>query len=447
VNVRSLESHLALLQLGLAACVIAIFACSSVWLSGRTLQRQERLELAATAKRLAASIERERGEEGDLARGAKDAVGEESPIVAEIEVRDSTQHLVYRYGERLVRGKRDGTVQTLVPLSRGASLIARMSTEPRRHAVAALAMALAITAVPLFLVTLAVSRVLARRALRPLSQISRQADRASQNGSVEPLGTTGDPTEVAALAGSFNRLLARLESMIRAERNFTRDAAHELRTPLTVISGELEHAALDRSLPDRQRDSLLRSWAQTRAMSTLVEALLLLRKADDVHRDPIVSALPVNLGDVIREVAADLRREWPDRDRDVDVAAPDEALVAGDPALLAAAARNLLANALKFSAAGAPVRVILVTAPTGCTVIVEDGGPGIPAEDRERIFDPFFRGSEARAAHAGFGLGLPLIRRVARAHGGDVTVGQSTLGGARFELVFPPWLPPSFRSR
>jgi two-component system OmpR family sensor kinase len=74
-------------------------------------------------------------------------------------------------------------------------------------------------------------------------------------------------------------------------------------------------------------------------------------------------------------------------------------------------------------------------------VVVEDGGRGIAAEDRDRIFDPFFRGAEARASHDGFGLGLPILRRVARAHGGDVAVSASALGGARFELRLPGWMP------
>jgi two-component system OmpR family sensor kinase len=85
--------------------------------------------------------------------------------------------------------------------------------------------------------------------------------------------------------------------------------------------------------------------------------------------------------------------------------------------------------------------VTVLTCRGTCQVVVEDGGPGIAPEERERIFDPFYRGSEARARHEGFGLGLPILRRVARAHGGDVNVSASPLGGARFELSLPGWAP------
>jgi two-component system OmpR family sensor kinase len=77
------------------------------------------------------------------------------------------------------------------------------------------------------------------------------------------------------------------------------------------------------------------------------------------------------------------------------------------------------------------------------SVFVEDAGPGIDASERERLFDPFFRGTEARANNSGFGLGLPILRRVARVHGGDVAVERSSLGGARFELQLPRWRPES----
>jgi two-component system OmpR family sensor kinase len=78
-----------------------------------------------------------------------------------------------------------------------------------------------------------------------------------------------------------------------------------------------------------------------------------------------------------------------------------------------------------------------------CRVVVEDAGAGVAAGDRDNIFDTFYRGAEARASKEGFGLGLPILRRVARAHGGDVLVTQSTLGGARFELILSGWSAPA----
>src|SRR4029079_9116693 len=103
----------------------------------------------------------------------------------------------------------------------------------------------------------------ARRALLPLSRMAGQAEQASaESGTVDPLGRADDPVEVALLAASFNRLLARLEHTLRAEQAFSRDAAHELRTPLTILSGDLEYARTDPALPEQQRFPLARAWEQ-----------------------------------------------------------------------------------------------------------------------------------------------------------------------------------------
>ena len=136
-------------------------------------------------------------------------------------------------------------------------------------------------------------------------------------------------------------------------------------------------------------------------------------------------------------MSAESGTRYPGRGADIALTAPDEVLVHGHPALLASALRNLLDNALKFTRVGQPVRILVSENGANACVVTEDGGTGIGAADRERVFDPFFRGSEARAGGSGYGLGLPILRRVARAHGGDVVAGRSELGGARFELTLP----------
>jgi signal transduction histidine kinase len=316
-----------------------------------------------------------------------------------------------------------------------------MSTRPRHAAVAALALALLLTGLPLFaLVTLA-SRSIASRALTPLSRMAAQAELGPAQGVVQPLGHASDPLEIAVLAASFNRLLARLDLALQAEQAFTRDAAHELKTPLTVASGELEYARPETGLSRRQRVSLDRAWEQVRTMTDLVEALLLLRRADPLPHGAASEFVPVNLADLARDLSRELMERAPERTPDVAVSAVDEVLVSGHPVLLASALRNLLSNALKFTEPGQAVRIEVGEHDGRSTVAVDDGGKGIHANERERIFDPFYRDAEARATREGFGLGLPILRRVARAHGGDVVVGPSSLGGARFELSMPSWSP------
>src|SRR5207253_1242144 len=141
----------------------------------------------------------------------------------------------------------------------------------------------------------------------------------------------------------------------------------------------------------------------------------------------------------VRDLSRELVARLSERKADVDVDADDEVLVSGHPVLLASALRNLLSNALKFTEPGQRVHISVHECEGRSLVTVEDGGKGVRVDERERIFDPFYRDSEARATRAGFGLGLPILRRVARAHGGDVAVGESALGGACFELSMPAW--------
>src|SRR5439155_1120515 len=125
------------------------------------------------------------------------------------------------------------------------------------------------------------SSVIARPALRPPSRITSQPENTPWDAQARRFGSAGDPAEIGALAGSFDRLLERLDEILRAERNFTQDAAHELRTPLTVLCGEIEYAVQDPSMPPHIRDGLDRALQQARAMSDLVEALLLLLQGPD----------------------------------------------------------------------------------------------------------------------------------------------------------------------
>lgn len=439
MSTRSLVHRLALLQLLLAGALILAFSGSTVWLVSRTLERQETALLRESVSHMAESLDREWREEGDLRRAAAAAAEEDSPINVRFEVFDASGRKVFSTASSASRASETRRRSLRAPLARGGWVVASVSTEPRRRALSALVTALALAAIPLFIGVTVLSGAVARRALRPLSRITVEAEEATRRGVLRQLEHPTDPSEVATLAAAFDRLFARLDETLRAERHFTQDAAHELRTPLTVLSGELEYALQDASLAEPHREGLRRAWDQTRALTELVEALLLLRRTESEPARGEETAVPINMGDIARDLARELSGRLPDRAGDVEVLADDEALVTGHAALLASAVRNLLSNALKFTRAGQPVRVSVSSNGGRCTVVVEDGGPGIPASDRERVFDPFYRGGEARTSHEGFGLGLPILRRVARAHGGEVEVSASPLGGARFELTLPAW--------
>ena len=439
MSTHSLVRRLASLQQILALVLILLFAGFSMWISAKTLERQESTFLHNAASQMAGSIALEWREEGDLRVAAEAAMVEEAPVGVHIRVLDAQGREVYSApgGDRT---DRRGWPEARVPLAGGGWIVASASGEQRRLALIALALALAVTAIPLLAGVTALSRTIASRALAPLSRIASQAERANGDGTSGCFASSDDPAEVATLAGAFDRLLARLHETLRSERHFTQDAAHELRTPLTVLCGELEYAIQDRSLAPRLRVGLDRALKQARDMSDLVEALLLLRESDTGARAPQELGQPVNLSDLVRDLEREFRAPALDRAGDFHVAAEDEVMVAGHSTLLTSAIRNLLSNAFKFTPAGQPVSVRVFNGTGRGTVIVEDAGPGIAPTDCERVFDPFFRGPEARAGRDGFGLGLPILRRVARAHGGDVVVTSSSLGGAQFEMFIPSWV-------
>jgi signal transduction histidine kinase len=176
-------------------------------------------------------------------------------------------------------------------------------------------------------------------------------------------------------------------------------------------------------------------------MRELVEALMLLHRASEGTPSVRKAFEPVDLSDVLETAMRSISHRHPGRSSDIQVHAGLDVVVSGHPVLLAAGVRNLLDNAIKFTADGTRVRVTIIQDQQWASVYVEDAGAGIDASECERLFDPFFRGTEARANNSGFGLGLPILRRVARVHGGDVTVERSSLGGARFELQLPRWRP------
>lgn len=314
-----------------------------------------------------------------------------------------------------------------------------MSDRARKATLAALARALLIVAVPLLLLAFALSRWTTRGALRPLEAMTQRAVDLSLEVGALTLGGSGGLTELERMRVAFDRLLDRLNQQLRSERQFASDASHELRTPLTVLSGEIELARAEAHLTPETRAGLARAAEQVRTMQELVEALMLLRRASEGSLLGRQAFEVVDLSDVVDAAKREGELRYPGRHDDIGAQVELDVVVSGHPVLLLAGVRNVLDNALKFTDVGTRVRLIVAQAGAWASLCVEDGGRGIDEADRERVFDPFFRGAEARAGSPGHGLGLPILRRIARVHGGDVTVERSSLGGARVTLKLPRW--------
>jgi signal transduction histidine kinase len=242
-----------------------------------------------------------------------------------------------------------------------------------------------------------------------------------------PVPVTHD--EVQRLADTMNQMLARLEQGQLRQRRFVADASHELRSPLTTLSASLELAALG----DHDPKSHAVMQAEVARMRRLVDDLLLLARAD--HDELLAPHDDVDLDDVVRSESARLRASA--LPREVDVQAEIHPVrVHGDADRLGQLVRNLLENAAQATAS--TVRVTLTSSGTEALLVVEDDGPGIPPEDRARVFDRFVRLDPGRSRHrGGSGLGLAIVREIARSHQATIVVAHSSLGGARFELRMP----------
>lgn len=219
--------------------------------------------------------------------------------------------------------------------------------------------------------------------------------------------------EIAALAGSFNRAAERIEALVTAQRRSLAFASHELRSPLARLRVALEMM---------QGDPALRAAAErdVAELDALIGELLELSR---VEARGAAEREPVDLLALAAEEAAryDLEAEG----------AP--AVVDGDPRLLRRLVRNLLENARRHG--GGAVRVHVEGRDGGARLCVEDEGPGVPEAERERIFEPFYRPPGSPETGAGFGLGLALVRQIARAHGGEARLRPRDGGGSVFEIT------------
>jgi two-component system, OmpR family, sensor kinase len=278
-------------------------------------------------------------------------------------------------------------------------------------------------------------------AIAPLKRLAAEVQRRDA-GSLEPIIAPELPAETAPLIDELNRLLARLRQAFDKQRAFVADAAHELRSPLTALSLQLQ-------LLDRARDDTARNEARARLGSAIERAIHLASQLLTLARqEPEGAPLqlqPVPLEACAREAIADVHPFA--EQRDIELSLTDEGLahapllVKGDPDAIRTLIRNLLDNAVRYSPADATVKIHLdrTSGPpewAGVRLTVEDEGPGIPPAERERVFDRFFRRSDA--AEGGSGLGLAIVSAIAGRHHARVTLDDAQPHGLRVIVTFPP---------
>jgi heavy metal sensor kinase len=281
---------------------------------------------------------------------------------------------------------------------------------------------------------------LARRALRPIEQISAQAETISAERLGRRLPIDNPDDELGHLARVLNDLLARLETSFEQMRRFTADASHELRTPLTAIRSVGEGALRARQNDPDSREVIGSMLEEVERLTTLVDALLTLSRAEGGHI--AIRREPVALLDLTREVTSHLSVLAEDKRQQIDLRSDDGlAPIHGDRAVLREALINLLDNAIKYSPEGPRVGVRLRSVDgkaAGAAIEISDQGPGIPPEHRERIFERFYRIDKARSRDlGGAGLGLAIAKWAIDVHGGSIGVEDRPEGGSTFRVVLP----------
>jgi signal transduction histidine kinase len=309
------------------------------------------------------------------------------------------------------------------------------------HTIARVRLFLALGVVAGTLLALLGGLWLGRRAIEPIANLTRAARYIAQTR--DPAVSLPHPEaddEVADLARTLEDMLRSLdaarseqEAALERQRQFVADASHELRTPLTSILANLE--LLEAELRGDDQEIAASALRSSRRMRRLVADLLLLARADAGR-----AAHPqtVDFADIVREAVAEAMSI--SADHHISVHIPDDAsfVLEGAPDDLHRLALNLVENALAHTPPATLIDVGLSHDGDDVVLEVSDSGPGIPEELRERIFDRFVR---AERTGGGSGLGLSIVRAVAEAHGGSVSVGESPNGGARFVVRLPMHAP------
>ena len=272
---------------------------------------------------------------------------------------------------------------------------------------------------PILVLLAATDFIIVRRALQPVTKASDMARAIGPANLSIRLPTDRLPDEIAPLAHAMNQALDRLEQGFRVEREFTADAAHELRTPLSILRARLS------AIPDADLRRALE--ADSDRMARIIGQLLDLAELESFVPDP---AARTDLRGLAREVAEYMAPMALAHGRQLALTGAARPLwVQGDDQVLFQAARNLVENGLAHSPAGATVEVKVEAAGV---LRVLDRGPGVPASERELVFQRFWR--RDRSKSGGVGLGLAIVKRIVEAHGGEVSVQGRSGGGAAFVI-------------
>ena len=442
----SLRLRLALFGTAVVALTLVLFGALLYSLLGHSVTTNQDDALRSRAREVVAAMNRT----SDLAPRAPVAPADlRTSTDVFVEVVDQGWSVIYSTGElngapppiapalRIAAAQRtggafdteDGIRLYALPF-RGGYVVTGQSTRVLQSNLSGVVGFLVISGVPTLIAALAASWLVAGRALKPLKDVAAAADdigRARDFGRRLPKRRSRD--EVALLSTSFNRMLEQLQDSFEAQRRFVADASHELRTPLTTIQGNAGLLARGPAVSDEVlRAAAADIAAETARMTRLVDRMLTLARADSGLK---LELAPVEVGAMVVEVCRQAQTVHPDRGLESASAA---ATILGDEDAIRQLLWILLDNGLRHARSRVWVR--LSSEGGWARLTVADDGPGIRADEREHVFERFYRSDRARSGH-GAGLGLSIARWIVEQHHGRVVAGESPGGGAAMYVDLP----------
>jgi signal transduction histidine kinase len=277
---------------------------------------------------------------------------------------------------------------------------------------------------------------LMRRALGPVTSLTRVVETIRAENLRQQIPRTGNGDELDRLAEVFNSMTTRLDTSFTQIKEFTLNASHELKTPLTIMRGEIETRLRETAPTSPDRDFFASQLDEIARLSKIVDALTLLAKAD-AGQVAMRSEL-IRLDELVRENFIDAQLLAQREQIQVELPRCDEAMVCGDRHRLRQLLLNLTDNAIKYNRPQGSIIIRLDCANGHAELSIANTGPGISAEKLSRVFDRFYRGDASHnSAVEGCGLGLSIVQSIAKAHHGEVTIESTPMEWTTVTIKLP----------
>lgn len=282
---------------------------------------------------------------------------------------------------------------------------------------------------------LLVGLFLMRRSASLLRRVAQSARELRDPQTRVEVDVSRAPDEIRDVVDALHELLGNVHAATERHRVLYASMAHELRAPIQNLMGATEVALLSRRDADAYRKVLLSNLDELRELGDAIDNLMTICAPRDTQKAP-----PLEEFDVVDQARLRLEREGLRAERagvKLRIEARGDTRMRGDRESVLRALRNLVANAIEWSPRGGEVQVEISASEVAIVAVVDDSGPGVAPDQREKIFDPFYRGPSAHGRRVGYGLGLAIVKDAAERHQGAIEVDTSPLGGARFRLTLP----------